>query len=101
MILKLCHIQKKRWSVIGDKRSIFEQEVKCCEKNDLCYPKELKKIKDSPPILYYKGDIGILNQQKNIAVIGSRKISENGIRLAYNAGKIIGKNGFNWSCTWL
>lgn len=69
--------------------------MKCCEKNDLCYPKELKKIKDSPPILYYKGDIGILNQQKNIAVIGSRKISENGIRLAYNAGKIIGKNGFN------
>ena len=69
--------------------------MKCCEKNDLCYPKELKKIKDSPPILYYKGDIGILNQQKNIAVIGSRKISENGIILAYNAGKIIGKNGFN------
>ena len=36
-----------------------------------------------------------MNEHKSIAVVGSRKISAVGAKLAYNAGSIIGKNGFN------
>lgn len=71
------------------------QDIKYCKANQTDYPDNLKKIKDYPSILYYKGNIEILNQEKNIAVIGSRKISETGRKLAYNAGNIIAQKGIN------
>lgn len=80
---------------MGENNAAFLQEIKSCKASDTGYPSDLKKLKDCPPILYYKGNIEILNQRKNIAVIGSRKVSENGGKLAYNAGRIIGERGFN------
>lgn len=79
----------------GEEKMGFLQDIKCCKENQSDYPDNLKKIKDYPSVLYYKGNIEILNQYKNIAVIGSRKISEAGSRLAYSAGNMIAQNGFN------
>ncbi|MDE7478121.1 MAG: DNA-protecting protein DprA, partial [Lachnospiraceae bacterium] len=49
--------------------------------NDI-YPKRLSSILRPPLRLYYRGAIGILNQNCNIAVIGSRNVSERGIEYA-------------------
>ncbi|MFW0837568.1 MAG: DNA-processing protein DprA [Candidatus Komeilibacteria bacterium] len=39
------------------------------------YPLLLKEIADPPPILYYKGKIKCVNQQRCLAVVGARRIS--------------------------
>lgn len=44
------------------------------------YPPALKNIYDPPPILFYRGNLSILENENNIAVIGSRKISDYGRR---------------------
>ena len=78
-----------------EKKTTLWQEIKICRVDETNYPHDLKKIKDRPEVLYYRGNIDILNEHKSIAVVGSRKISAVGAKLAYNAGSIIGKNGFN------
>ncbi|MDO4166757.1 MAG: DNA-processing protein DprA [Eubacteriales bacterium] len=66
-----------------------------CDWNDSCYPKALKEIKDSPKKLYFIGNIEIINQTPNIAVIGSRKISEQGIILSRKTGEMVARQGYN------
>ncbi|MDO4330353.1 MAG: DNA-processing protein DprA [Lachnospiraceae bacterium] len=69
--------------------------ISYCTLEDERYPSELRKIVNRPPVLYYRGDIEIMNQNKNLAVIGSRNFSAAGAKLSYHTGKIIGKSGFN------
>jgi DNA processing protein len=56
------------------------------------YPNNLKEIKDPPPILYLKGNIRLLN--KAIAIIGTRKSSDLGNKIAEKVGKYFSTN---WS----
>lgn len=41
---------------------------------DKAYPKKLAELYDSPPILWYVGNVDLLNQQ-NMAVVGTRRMS--------------------------
>lgn len=41
------------------------------------YPYLLKNISDPPMVLYVKGDLGLCNLEKTLAVVGSRKASTN------------------------
>lgn len=66
-----------------------------CKKNEKDYPHELRKLSDAPDIVYYVGDISIINKYKNIAVIGSRKISSSGSKLAFDTGNMVGESGIN------
>lgn len=50
------------------------------------YPDKLKNIYDPPVMLFYKGNINIINN-KNIAIVGARKASQYGIKMAYNISK--------------
>lgn len=59
------------------------------------YPQRLGSITRAPACLHYRGNIQVINQRKNIAVIGSRHISEKGIKMAYQIGYILGKKGIN------
>jgi len=43
---------------------------------DVNYPNSLKKIKDYPIILFYKGDISLLNSKKLCTIIGTRNPSQ-------------------------
>lgn len=82
---------------IGGKisKSSFEEQlpkardiIKICNSNNIgiitiadeWYPDRLFNIKTPPPILYYKGDITIINNQP-IAIIGSRKASSLGLQI--------------------
>lgn len=76
---------------------IFE----CCEKNDIeiinaCdaeFPKSLI-FDDGPQLIYYKGDLSILDNAKCAAVIGTRVPSEKGYDFAYQCGKWLAENHF-------
>ena len=69
-------------------------DICCCSKTDSAYPKLLRKIKSCPDELFYAGDIGVINAQPCVAIIGSRKISANGMQVAYEYGRIAARNGF-------
>ena len=53
---------------------------------DDIYPDKLKNIYDPPVVLFYKGNINMINN-KNIAIVGARKASQYGIKTAYNISK--------------
>lgn len=59
----------------------YYKKIKCKDKFitivDKNYPKKLKMLKKPPLIIFYKGDIRLLNKAA-IAVVGSRKMSSYG-----------------------
>lgn len=67
--------------------------ISYCTIEDRDYPNALKSLPDRPIVLYYRGEIGILNAYKNIAVIGSRNCSLKGKELAYRTGRILASEG--------
>lgn len=69
--------------------------ISYCLLGDDLYPDDMKKLKNMPPVLYYKGNIKVINQFKNIAVIGSRKYSAVGKSFSYQTGEIVAKEGVN------
>lgn len=69
------------------KYNLYNAEVKKITKDE--YPDYLKKrfeqFEDYPETLYYIGDLGALNQEVT-AVIGSRYVGEDMLKLAYYQG---------------
>ena len=57
------------------------------------YPKRLLKIKDAPEVLYVVGDIKLLNKEKILGVVGSRKCSEYGRKVASLFANELSKSG--------
>lgn len=82
--------EAKRVEEISEKQGIFY-----CTKQDLCYPRNLKSIANIPPILYYKGNISILNERKNVAVVGTRNPSAEGARLSFETGRAVAREDMN------
>lgn len=52
----------------------------------------LRDIPDPPPCLYAVGDVSLL-RQRALAVVGSRKCSEYGKRIAMQIGKTAAQSG--------
>jgi DNA processing protein len=80
---------------IQNRNKLAARGISFCTVQDDIYPTELRSLTDRPALLYYKGNIQICNTFHNIAVIGSRQCSENGMELSYEAGKIVAKNNIN------
>jgi len=57
--------------------SIFDYPISTVELKDSGYPKHLKKIKNPPKKLYYRGELKIATE-KTLAIVGSRKITRYG-----------------------
>lgn len=57
------------------------------------YPSRLRVIKDPPGILFSKGCIDYLNQMKSVAIVGTRKPSKYGLKVAYDLAKFLAING--------
>jgi DNA processing protein len=58
------------------------------------YPKLLKKISNPPLLLYYKGNISILNERDSIAVIGTRNASSTGLNIASIIAREFAERGY-------
>jgi len=48
------------------------------------YPKLLKEIASPPPVLFYKGNLEIIDGNKSISMVGSRKSSAYGYNIAFS-----------------
>ncbi|MBX7148489.1 DNA-processing protein DprA [bacterium] len=49
--------------------------------NDEQYPKALQHIAQAPPVLYFKGDLTFLNEGDWLGVVGSREITDYGVKV--------------------
>ncbi len=68
------------------KEKLLSKNVKCTMIKDKEYPNILKGIKAPPHLLYMKGDI-VEEDEKALAIIGSRKCSSYGKNIAYKFAK--------------
>lgn len=74
-----------------DKNDVIQEELKFIKKNtiqcvgilDDAYPKLLKECVDAPILLFYKGDLSILNNNC-LAIVGTRKIAAYGKEVTAN-----------------
>lgn len=62
--------------------SCKKSKIKIIGIYDERYPKKLKTIEDKPLILYIDGDEELLNQESNIAIVGSRAPSQEGYEVS-------------------
>lgn len=58
------------------------------------YPEKLLNISSRPAYIYVRGNKEILDDD-SVAIIGSRRCTENGKRLAYNTAKELGDRNIN------
>jgi len=57
------------------------------------YPELLKQIADPPPLLYARGNCALLNRPQ-LAMVGSRKTSSQGLENAYAFARALADSGF-------
>lgn len=58
------------------------------------FPDKLKSIEDKSILIFYKGDLNCLYEEKSIAVIGTRTPTENGKKIGEVLGNYYAKEGF-------
>ncbi len=87
----ISHMNLKRLKI--DEKKIEEEAsviFECCKKNkikiislyDEIYPYKFRLIEDKPLILYADGDLELLNQGNNIAIVGTRTPSQEGYEIS-------------------
>lgn len=74
-------------------KKVKENNIKVYTIDENDYPENLKNIYDPPPVLYVRGNI-IDADTNAIAIVGSRKASEYGLRTAEQYGKEAAEEGF-------
>lgn len=55
------------------------KDIHICTMYDIDYPISLLQYEDAPFGIFYKGNISMINEKKNISIVGSRKCSRYGI----------------------
>lgn len=95
---KLKNLLKSFWDKekINNIKSIMEKEkIHIVNYNDCIYPEKLKNYEDAPSVLYYKGNLGKLNKNKSVAIVGSRSYSYYGENVTKIIADKLGKNNIN------
>lgn len=75
-------------------KNSHENSIHCITILDKDFPTKLKNIDDPPVLLFYKGNKDCIFEDKSIAIIGSRKATLHGLKIAERLGKIFGEDGF-------
>lgn len=58
------------------------------------YPRRLRDAEHPVELLYYRGDLGLIEAHKSIAIIGSRAVSAAGHQLTTKLATLLAKDGF-------
>ncbi len=70
-----------------------ENNIKSINYKDENYPDNLKELIDMPLVLFYKGDINLINNKNIVGIIGTRKPDRNGIKLAEEIASELSQKG--------
>lgn len=102
VISQIPNIRPEASAALMDKRLTEAESVldTCARKQihiltyqDAAYPDRLRSIADPPMVLYYKGSVPELSGRPTIAVVGTRRASDYGLRVARRLGYQIGMCG--------
>lgn len=104
-IIKVLHISEITWRRIEQEKQKIDPDVELALLNkieakvvtikDEKYPELLKNIYDPPPIIYYKGNfLEIMNKKRGIAIVGSRKATYYGKKVARGIAAELAKRGY-------
>ena len=72
-----------------------EQNIKSIDILNKNFPQKLKHIENSPQILFYKGNYNAVINENTVAIIGSRKASEESEKNAYEISKLLSKEKYS------
>lgn len=61
--------------------------------DDPRYPSRLRMLSDAPPVLYYKGKLPVFEGRLAVAVVGTRKMSDYGKRMAFEIAHDLARAG--------
>lgn len=86
----LTHGQRERVKETADK--LLEDGVGVLFRSDELYPERLQALPSPPPILFYMGDLTLLNAPA-VGMCGSRDASEIGLAAARLCGEQVARNG--------
>lgn len=64
--------------------SCVNKDIRVCTFRDPDYPAKLKNIPDPPIVLYYKGNLSAMEDVPVVAVVGTRKSTPYGVKIARN-----------------
>lgn len=88
-ILDMVNSKEASNFVESELEKALKLNAKIIEYNSKDYPISIKDIKNSPPVLYIKGELG--PPIKTIAIVGSRKATTYGLKVAYEVGFQLGQ----------
>lgn len=71
---------------------LAKENIELLTIKDEAYPTQLREIASAPPVLYIRGDRAVLHN-KSIAVVGSRKFTQYGQRVAENLTRDLVRTG--------
>lgn len=71
---------------------INKNEISVISINDKLYPDNLKNIYDPPAVIFAKGKLELLNS-KGIAIVGSRRADEYGLKVSYSFAQELAMRG--------
>lgn len=102
----LCQVEsidkKLATAILKYDSGFADRQLESIEKNhakvvtfwDEEYPQSLKNLFDPPLLLFYLGDLKIL-EYPSIAIVGTRRCSEYGRKMAYDLSIALSNNGIN------
>ena len=89
----MCSRDQIRLKVKVDEQNFIEQNgIYVINPKDPKYPTLIHKVRKKLPTIYHMG--GLLEYDDGIAVVGTRKCSENGQLFAHNIGKLLSENNY-------
>ncbi|MFB9972854.1 DNA-processing protein DprA [Allobacillus sp. SKP2-8] len=94
-------IKVPEWETLEKSYENAKLEIEQCEKLNIhiigicddLYPKRLKLTQDAPVLIYAKGNLHCLNDQKLVAIVGTRKPSKYGSTCSHLFGKNFAEEG--------
>lgn len=64
---------RQTFSLTGLLALLEQEKISYISWHDSLYPDFLKEISSPPPIIFYQGDISLINKPRRLAIVGSRK----------------------------
>jgi DNA processing protein len=75
------------------RRSLAEATVVAVTADDAAYPRRLREIELPPPVLFVRGEVEALQAVRSVALVGTRRPSEDGRRTAAELARAVAAAG--------
>lgn len=95
VVPQLDDVKMAREKALNIVKESKKQNINIIDVLDEYFPSNLRNIPDSPVILFYKGNYESIINKDCIAVIGSRKADEDGLKASYKLGNILSKENYS------